>query len=533
MKFSNLLIAAPLCLALSVLPTHASARGFLGLFGSSEPTPSSTPPVVPEKATPAPAARPQTVPAALPAVPSDLEGAIAQAQAARRAGDLAGANRILSQLVLFAPDDPRVLSEYGKTLTAQARSDDALAFLERAIQLQPSEWSFYSAQGVAYDQKADYKSAQASYARALSLKPGEPTVLNNAALSHIQSGDLEGAEKLLQLASAASKDNPRITQTMALVQSLKAKRPTRSIAPQVPAAAPPAPPAASVATVTTAPVASTPLPSPPIETQAANAPETQPVPAPMPEPMPAAKVEATPEPSPAPSGVAALMSDPTVRMQTVPKDDPAPAATRPATPKAAVAPAQKAAGAPAPKKPAPTAKPPAEKLASAAAPAAKAETPSRGRLCDRRARRQDSRHIGQHGRSRDRGHGGWTLRLSRPHRAVPGRSSGELGNGSRALAGPPGSQAGDRVTGSLPEIAKPKLAGEPLRIVPLYGGRSDPPFETPRVAPAVEQATRSPVLNEPSSQSLVPRNGRGEHAATAIRNIGFCARDFRDSRHRR
>jgi len=64
-------------------------------------------------------------------------------------------------------------------------------------------------------------------------------------------------------------------------------------------------------------------------------------------------------------------------MQAVPKDDPAPAAARPATPKAAVAPAQKAAGARAPKKPAPAAKPPAEKLASAATPIAKAETPSR------------------------------------------------------------------------------------------------------------------------------------------------------------
>jgi len=36
---------------------------------------------------------------------------------------------------LVAPDDARVLGEYGKTLLAQGRTDDALAFLARAIEL--------------------------------------------------------------------------------------------------------------------------------------------------------------------------------------------------------------------------------------------------------------------------------------------------------------------------------------------------------------------------------------------------------------
>src|SRR6266700_1000457 len=90
-------------------------------------------------------------------------------------------------MVLIAPDNAVVLGEYGKNLAAQGRSDDALAFLERAIQLQPGDWTLYSAQGMAYDQKANYRAAQASYARALVLKPGEPTILNNAALSYLQS----------------------------------------------------------------------------------------------------------------------------------------------------------------------------------------------------------------------------------------------------------------------------------------------------------------------------------------------------------
>src|SRR5262245_23914032 len=61
-------------------------------------------------------------------LPTDIESAVAQAQDQRKKGDLTAALRILSQLVIVAPDDPRVLGEYGKTLAAQGRSDDALAF---------------------------------------------------------------------------------------------------------------------------------------------------------------------------------------------------------------------------------------------------------------------------------------------------------------------------------------------------------------------------------------------------------------------
>jgi Flp pilus assembly protein TadD len=91
-----------------------------------------------------------------------------------------------------------VLGDYGKVLAAQGKSDDALAFLDRAIQMSPNDWTLYSAQGVAFDHEGKYLAAQASYGRALTLKPGEPAILNNDALSHMQAGDLTGAENLLR-----------------------------------------------------------------------------------------------------------------------------------------------------------------------------------------------------------------------------------------------------------------------------------------------------------------------------------------------
>ena len=164
---------------------------------------------------------PSTNPAA------DLEAALKQAQAQRKSGDFQGAAKTLGQLILFSADDGRVLTEYGKTLVSLGRSDDAISFLERAMQLLPPDWSVYSALGVAYDQKGNYPAARAAYSQALTLKPGEPTVLNNAAMSYMQSGDLESAQRLLQQAAPGTTEFPRISQNMTLVQSLKDRKSTR------------------------------------------------------------------------------------------------------------------------------------------------------------------------------------------------------------------------------------------------------------------------------------------------------------------
>ena len=192
--------------------------------------------------------------------PTNIDGAIKQAQAQRKTG-IFGCARTLSQLVLLAPDDARVLGEYGKTLIAMGRSDDALAFLERAVELQPKDWSLFSAQGVAYDQKGEYLAAQKAYDRALLLKPGDPTVLSNAALSHMQTGDLDGAERLLMQASPFAAEFPRIASNLALVRSLKTSRPsqTPSVAPPkgpapVASPAPAAAPSAPVAPVAILPI---------------------------------------------------------------------------------------------------------------------------------------------------------------------------------------------------------------------------------------------------------------------------------------
>ena len=138
----------------------------------------------------------------------DLDAQIRQAQVLRSSGDFAGATKMLSQLMLVAPDDPRVVGEYGKVLVQEGRSRDALDFLKRGVQLAPGDWTLYSATGVAYDQNGDYANAKIAYQQALAIKPGNAGVLNNYALSRMQAGDLAGARQLMAQASSGGAGDP-------------------------------------------------------------------------------------------------------------------------------------------------------------------------------------------------------------------------------------------------------------------------------------------------------------------------------------
>lgn len=264
--------------------------------------------------------------------PTDLESAVKLAQMQRNAGDLKGAVRTLGQLVLFAPDNPRVLGEYGKTLAALGRADDAVAFLQRALQLQPKEWSLYSALGVAYDQKGDYRAAKLCYERALTLKPGDSTVLSNAALSRMLAGDLAGAEEMLLQASQQGQD-PKIAANLALVRSLKGPASASLVKQQVIAKADAAPAASAPAS---APALQ---PSLPAKAQpSAKAAETAPTavvaaaaPAANTAPAPVVAVSETPKRT-AHRTLEELRNDPTVRIQALPDGNQKQAKVATATP---------------------------------------------------------------------------------------------------------------------------------------------------------------------------------------------------------
>ena len=47
-----------------------------------------------------------------------------------------------------AERDLRVVGEFGKVMVQEGRCQDGLAFLKRAIELQPNDWTLYSALGI-------------------------------------------------------------------------------------------------------------------------------------------------------------------------------------------------------------------------------------------------------------------------------------------------------------------------------------------------------------------------------------------------
>ncbi|MEI9996316.1 MAG: tetratricopeptide repeat protein [Rhizomicrobium sp.] len=153
-------------------------------------------------------------------IPLDMAAAVRQAQMLRTKGDLDGATRVLSQLMLMQPDDPRVVGEYGKLLVQKGQTADAVQFLQRAIQLQPNDWTLYSALGVAYDKQSDPANAKLAYEHALAMKPGEGAVLNNYAMSRMLAGDTVGARTLLMQAQASGASDPKIAANIALLDRM-------------------------------------------------------------------------------------------------------------------------------------------------------------------------------------------------------------------------------------------------------------------------------------------------------------------------
>ena len=186
--------------------------------------------------------------AASQALPTDLTSGIRQAQLLRQAGHYDEAVHMLSQLMLVASDDARVVGEYGKTLAEMGRAQDATQFLTRAVELQGNDWTLYSAMGVAYDQIGDQNSARAAYEHALALKPSEPSVINNYALSRMLAGDPQGARQLIdRIRASGGGGDPKIARNIALLDQLA----PAGKSPQVAAKAAPAKPA--VAAVKPAP----------------------------------------------------------------------------------------------------------------------------------------------------------------------------------------------------------------------------------------------------------------------------------------
>lgn len=154
----------------------------------------------------------------------DTAAAVSFARNLRMMGGAKQAVTLLKDVVMKAPDDPKVLAEYGKALTAVGRSRDALPFLSRSVLLSRNDWTAFSAYGVALDQTGDHSTARDSYQSALALSPNNPSVEGNLAMSYVLDGRIGDGEAILRKLVARPDATAQMRQNLAMIATLKGNK---------------------------------------------------------------------------------------------------------------------------------------------------------------------------------------------------------------------------------------------------------------------------------------------------------------------
>ena len=135
--------------------------------------------------------------------PKDADAALQYARALRATGQRSQAVAVLEQATIVQPSNKALLAGYGRALVDNGNFQLAFDVLSRAHSPDNPDWRVLSAQGTALDQLGRHDEARQYYAGALKIVPEEPTVLSNLGLSYALSKDLPKAGKLCAARMAA------------------------------------------------------------------------------------------------------------------------------------------------------------------------------------------------------------------------------------------------------------------------------------------------------------------------------------------
>jgi Flp pilus assembly protein TadD len=155
--------------------------------------------------------------------PRDAEAGMRYAQALRGNGQHAQAVAVLEQASLVNPTNMALLGAYGRALADNGDYNQATEVLNRAHTPDQPDWRILSAQGAVQDQMGHHGEAQRYYASALKIVPDDPSVLSNLGLSYALSHDLPRAEQTLRRAVAQPAADRRVRQNLALVVGLQGR----------------------------------------------------------------------------------------------------------------------------------------------------------------------------------------------------------------------------------------------------------------------------------------------------------------------
>ncbi len=154
--------------------------------------------------------------------PSNIKSALNYARNLKAAGHKKKAFGVLRSVSLLHGDNKELASEYGRLALEFGQVQTAKKLLRIADNAMEPDWRVISARGTVEAKQGNFEKAVAYFERALMLKPDHPSLLNNLAMAYVAKGQAARAEQHLRRA-AASSNNKKIAQNLALVLSLQGK----------------------------------------------------------------------------------------------------------------------------------------------------------------------------------------------------------------------------------------------------------------------------------------------------------------------
>lgn len=146
--------------------------------------------------------------------------ALQQARQFKAAKKLKEALAVLETIPNEGGTDHPLLIEQGMLALELGQSAKAQQLLNRTQPDISKDWKVHSALGVAAASQGQQQEAQRYFGKALKLSPDNPTVMNNLALSFILDQKPTEAENLLKRAQGSKSHGARVTQNLALAQTL-------------------------------------------------------------------------------------------------------------------------------------------------------------------------------------------------------------------------------------------------------------------------------------------------------------------------
>lgn len=120
----------------------------------------------------------------------------------------------------LARKDTDILRGLANTLVALDQPQQAFAYYEEILALDPDDVRAYNGKGVVYDMLGQHEAAQDTYRQGLTLAPGDVALRNNLGLSLALLGDYREAIAALGALAAEPTASIRTRQNLALVYGL-------------------------------------------------------------------------------------------------------------------------------------------------------------------------------------------------------------------------------------------------------------------------------------------------------------------------